>query len=150
MSIDVSIAGCMVGEIEYKVLYETRGTYSCLIHSIPSNNDTLTLTVDYSIFRTELTGDRELAERIRNRIVKNKLPNGRYLLRSLVSWHGQLERPRTSAEGKFEECNMVQEKLLPELVIPWAQYHRRLGFDRIYIYDNKCPVNLNDHLSDLD
>lgn len=35
------------------------------------------------------------------------------------------------------------EKLFPELLLPWIDYHRRLGFDRFFLYDNDNVKNLS-------
>jgi len=129
MSVEVDVAGCMVGNIEYNVVYENLGTYACVIPSIPRIGDALTLTVNESIFKTKLTGDAKLSESIQKSIQKTKLPNARYLLRTTVSWNGQLDPPKTSTEGKYEKCLMTLEKLFPDIVVPWVEYHRRLGFD---------------------
>jgi hypothetical protein len=37
---------------------------------------------------------------------------------------------------------MTQEKVFPEYIAPWLDYHRRLGVDAFYIYDNHSPVDL--------
>lgn len=147
-SIDVDVVGCKVGENVFKIAYEDQGTYACLIPRVPDLNDELTLIVSNRVFKEGPPGDEDLAKKIKSGITERKLLNGLFKVNSQVRWNGQMDREKTELEGKYEKCLMMQERLFPELVLPWVDYHLRLGFDQIYIYDNKSPINLTEHLKD--
>lgn len=45
-------------------------------------------------------------------------------------------------DARYEVCIMTQEKVFPDMIPSWLEYHRRIGADMFYIYDNHARIDL--------
>ena len=48
---------------------------------------------------------------------------------------------------KYEVCLMTQEKLFGKYLKAWVDYHRRIGVDHVYLYDN--VIDEGKHIDDM-
>ncbi len=136
----MNVTSCMIGEKEYPVFFNSTGVYGCHVTETIKKNERITLVVSTTIYELK---PKPLIDRIaRTELEKNRLGDGRYLFPSTVKWDGQIEDESEKVEEKYEICAMTQELLFPELIDPWVSYHRRIGVDKFFIYDNGCEMDL--------
>lgn len=145
----LDVTGCLIGDIEYPVALHSFGVYICSAKLPPKIGDEISLIVSPKIYRHS-PSNKTLENYVINIIKDNKISGGRFLIPSTVKWKGQKDEEQKANETKYEICAMTQERLFPELLHPWIEYHRRIGIDRFYIYDNAGEVNLTKELYDRD
>ncbi|KAI0562525.1 Glycosyltransferase 92 [Gracilaria domingensis] len=71
------------------------------------------------------------------------MEDGSYVLPSDAFWEGQIDPPIQVDEGQYEVCLMTQEKSFADYLPEWVEYHRKLGVDHVFIYDNKAQVDIS-------
>ena len=142
----MEITGCQVGDKWYPLLTSTSGAYCCELPKTPASDTPITLTVSQRVFimPPRVTS---LARKKRHALIRQ--PNGSYHLRSSAVWTSQVDAPATKSDCRYEVCLMTQEQTFPELLPDWITYHRKLGVDRVYIYDNNHTPTIGRQLSAL-
>jgi Glycosyltransferase family 92 len=162
---DIPVAGCRVGRDVYPLRKGVSGVYECVVPRNISMNEPITAIMERNdhVHDMELGG--RIVEDVDSLVDHNdflRLPSdlvmhatlagmpldGFRMARSNVSWKGQLDGPspilaeKHTQEARYEMCVMTQEKAFPEYIDAWLDYHRRVGVDMFYIYDNHAPMDL--------
>lgn len=158
--------GCRVGNNVYPVVYVRRvktvkGPAHCMIPRNISNGEHIGVVIER---------DESVEEALRGTVQKNvtfeSISSELYSLhsplrlsgslatkesknflgvRSTVQWHNQLETYSAgqAAEGpRYNLCMVTMIKAYTNLIDDWVEYHRKLGVDMFYIYDNDAEENL--------
>eukprot|EP00171_Calliarthron_tuberculosum_P005658 IDg5658t1 len=130
----IRVLGCVVNGTRYSLLMSTTGAYICEMPTAPVRGARVTLYVSPDVYISSPAP--VLAARLRAQLADGLQPDGCYEVRSDAVWRSQRDGAPREGEARYELCLMTQERLFPELVPPWVRYHRRLGVDRVFIYDN--------------
>lgn len=141
----MKVLGCLVGDASYPLLTSTTGVYVCELPIAPPLGVLVTLRVANDVYITAPQSE-ALATRARNALLS--VADGTLLLPSRVTWQKQQDSAPRANEARYGICLMTQERLFPALLSPWISYHRRLGVDRVYVYDNGAKTNLTARFSD--
>jgi hypothetical protein len=161
---DIPVVGCRVGRDAYPLRKGVSGVYECCVPRNISMNEPITAILERNdhVHDMELGG--RIVEDVDSLVDHNdflRLPGdlvmhatlagmpheGFRMTRSNISWKGQLDGPspllaKRNQEARYEMCIMTQEKAFPEYIDAWLDYHRRVGVDMFYIYDNHASVDL--------
>lgn len=87
---------------------------------------------------------------VENETAEPVLPGGRDSYRILNSKHTMLidtnTLPKTlqdyAKKARYETCILAPVKLTSHLLLPWVDYHRRIGIDHVFILDNDDPTDV--------
>ena len=140
----MEVTGCQVGDMHYPLLTSTTGSYVCELPHKPALNSSVTLTVSADIFKLSPSLPTLVQKKVKS---LTKLPSGRLALPTIARWTGQADEPLNPAkDARYEICLMTQERTFAELLPDWIDYHRRLGVDRVYIYDNSDKATIGEML----
>jgi Glycosyltransferase family 92 len=144
MGWELRVVGCVVGRDVYSVVGAYSGTYECRVPREIKDGEEVTVAVERSAVAERLRVVGATVKGVGVVHVEGDLvvvagDETRLRVRSMVAWMGQVDAspPVNAVEGRYELCVATQEKVYPEDIYPhWLEYHRRLGVDMFYIYDN--------------
>eukprot|EP00178_Gracilaria_changii_P020431 TRINITY_DN593_c0_g1_i2.p1 TRINITY_DN593_c0_g1~~TRINITY_DN593_c0_g1_i2.p1 ORF type:complete len:530 (-),score=63.09 TRINITY_DN593_c0_g1_i2:3248-4837(-) len=150
--VSLNITSCLVGTHSYPLLYESNGLYACNISREIRDGEPLSLLLSPTIYDGDTEGDwySSLLQHVK---LMSTTDNGSYILPSDAFWERQIDPPVRRNEGRYEVCLMTQEKVFAEFLPEWVEYHRKLGVDHVYIYDNNATYNISEmfeHDSDVE
>lgn len=145
----LNVTSCLVGTSRFPVIYDADGVYTCAVERTLMKGENLTLTVSIPPWKSEPPVQENQAV-MRYLARYTKLEDGSIVLESDVQWNdGMMQKPPTRAEGRYKVCMMTQEKIFPQYIPEWIDYHRRIGVDYVYIYDNQANSNLSRIYQDM-
>lgn len=136
-SFNMNVTSCLVGKERFPIIFNANGLYTCSVPKPLSLGEKLSLVVPPTVWEVEPDSER-------NKTIMEymssmpKLEDGSFVLDSDVTWDGKFELSIGPEEARYKVCMMTQEKVFPEYIPEWIAYHRRIGVDYVYIYDN-CP-----------
>jgi Glycosyl transferase family 2 len=144
MGWELRVVGCAVGGDVYPLAGAYSGTYECLVPRRVEDGEEVTVVLDRTPAAERLRVSGATVKGVgvvheEGDLVVATGDDGRLRVRSAVVWAGQVDAPPpvNAVEGRYELCVATQEKAYPEDLHPhWLEYHRRLGVDMFYIYDN--------------
>lgn len=116
-----------------------------IVPNFPKSGKVISLAVSGIIFEIAPT-DMSVLNRIKRHFHNSQLQNGQFILPSSAVWSIQSDSVAEHTTDKFEICAMTQERLFPSLIIPWLDYHPRIG-NFFFIYDDGMPRNFSKELS---
>ncbi|CAN8075513.1 unnamed protein product [Agarophyton chilense] len=133
--LELDITSCLIGDDVYEVVYEANGVYACILKRGLRLGERLSLITSTGIFRKEASKRHIL--QVRNYVKSMKvMKEGSRVLSSNSFWEGQMDARLRKREARYGICMMTQEKLFSEYLPEWIEYHRKIGVDHVYIYDN--------------
>lgn len=139
---NLNVTSCLVGEDRFPVVFNASGVYTCPIDREILFGERLSVLVSPSVSENwPLPNEKRNIKRYLAE--SEQLGDGSFVVDSNVLWNGQMEKPLADDEGRYKVCMMTQEKTFPEYIPEWVSYHRRLGVDHVYIYDNNAARNLS-------
>lgn len=154
---NLNVTSCLVGNDIYPVSYAASGVYTCAVFRELRMEEHLTVIVSPFVWKEKPSGD-YTESMMRHLAILDQLDNGSYIVQSDTVWEGQMDYPlaylgnssiersnggNETKEGRYNVCIMTQEKVFPEYIPEWIAYHRRVGVDYVYIYDNSSPENIS-------
>lgn len=138
----LDVTSCLVGDDSFPVLYDANGVYTCSITRGLVEGEPLTVMVSAHVWKRKLdTAEDGIVEGHLKSM--RRLDTGAYVLTSDTRWEDQTDKPVGGREGRYRVCLMTQEKHFPDYIPEWLTYHRRIGVDYVYIYDNNSPKNMS-------
>ena len=147
---NLDVTHCVVGGERHPVIYDANGVYTCAVDRDLKLGEELTVIFSSNIWRKVPINEVFMKE-VETQVTKLKqMQDGFYMVPSDVTWEGQIDPPQKDNEGKYRICLMTQEKLFPEYIPEWVAYHRRIGVDHVYLYDNNAGANLSQLYADRD
>lgn len=143
----LNITSCLVGGEQFPIVYKASGVYTCAITREMVLGEKLTILVSSS--EGDEAGENENGSTVAKYISSmERQEDGMHIVPSDVIWEGQMDSAVQKGDGRYKVCIMTQEKVFPEYIEEWESYHRKIGVDHIYIYDNQSPVNLSERYKD--
>lgn len=139
----MNVTSCLVGANRFPVIYDASGVYTCAISRTLEEGELLSLIVSPSVWRQQPSIDERRAF-MHYLTDCDQQEDGSLILQSSLKWgRYMMEMPPLEDEGRYRVCMMTQEKNFPEYIPEWIAYHRRVGVDYVYIYDNQAAGDLS-------
>lgn len=149
-SFSLNITSCLVGVERYPVTFDSNGVYTCDVSRRLIWGERLTVIVSPTVWVNEPLDPVAKDPILRHLGNSSKLSDGAFALESGVVWQEQMDDSSAPDVGRYNICLMTQEKVFSEYLPEWIAYHRRIGIDYVYIYDNNSPANLTEQYKDRD
>lgn len=148
---NLDVTHCIAGEERYPVIHGSNGVYACAVDRDLKFGEKLTVLFSSKIWKRRAPKNKVFMKEVESQ-VKNlmQLQDGSYTVPTDVIWEGQIDPPQEDKEGKYRICLITQEKVFPEYIPEWVAYHRRIGVDYVYLYDNNAAANLSQLYADRD
>lgn len=143
-----NVTSCVVGAHRVPIVYEANGVYTCTVNKILKEGEFLSLIVSPNAWdhQPSIDAGRVFAKHLAE---LEELEDGSFILESDVKWERyMMETLHNEDEGRYNVCMMTQEKNFPEYIPEWIAYHRRIGVDYVFIYDNQGVRNLSEIYQD--
>lgn len=163
----LSIVGCLVGNELFPRRHEFSGVFVCHVNRSISSEEQISVVINKtSTVQSIMMGIKPVRGA---KIAYNKgdlipvdsqtvkafseslaepLHVDLVAVRAGVTWSTYnmdiVEDDSDSIPSRYEICIMTQEKAYPEDLEQWVDYHRRIGVDMVYIYDNVAERDLAD------
>lgn len=139
-----NVTSCLVGKHRIPITHEANGVYACAIDENLKEGEGLSLIISPEVWLQEPSIDerRVFMERLAG---LDELEDGSFIVESDVKWEEYMkETLHNEGEGRYGICMMTQEKNFPEYIPEWIAYHRRIGVDYVFIYDNQAVGKLTE------
>lgn len=158
-----SIVGCLVGSDVYQAKDVKGEVYNCQVTRKVVKDERVSLVLEHD---THL-GDALLKNASENveGLHANNNPSAFAQLDDHVKWHMEAQlspdkyvrvladtrvkvvenaAPEETRElPRYEICMATQMKTFSHLLEDWISYHRKIGVDMVYVFDNNSPTDLN-------
>lgn len=147
-SVELRAAYCLVGNNTFSVVASYSGLHECKLSRAVASGELISLLVERTptaeaVRRGQLEivpgkvwtaqpGDLAIPDQSRALGVDDVL----VVASAVTTVHIEPPNMPGSSEGRYEICLMTQEKNWGEDLVEWVAFHRRLGVDKVYIYDN--------------
>lgn len=132
----MNVTGCIIGDRVVAVKKRLINLFVCRVNFELKRGDRISLVLGVPVFKKVGRG---LRGKYREWVgVGSRVVDGRRVVRSEQIWGVNVGLDLRGGSGKvWEVCGMYQDKNSEiEEVLDWVEYHRRVGVDRFFIYDN--------------
>lgn len=138
----MNVKACIIGDQVVPIARRLINVFVCRVTFQPEIGDRISLVLGSPVFRKRpwrLGGMYRKWE-----LDGSSMQNGRRAVRSEMIWGVNVGLDvRREREKVWEVCAMFEDKETDvQDVNGWVEYHRRIGVDRVFIYDNNVNSNV--------